>query len=111
MNTGWIKALTVFVLVGFLGACGPTVSTPGPTGPDYAAVFETKRGVVLTARPTELAIYDAGQVRHVAATAFLIREAGSGEIIEITEQGASAFSEGDRVMIVYGPETRVVNDN
>lgn len=105
-----LKFLMIGALAAALGACA-TTTTPGPAaGPDYGAVFETKRGVILTARATEQAVFENGDVRQVAATQFLIREAGSGDLIEITETGASALGEGDPVLVVYGPETRVVYD-
>lgn len=105
-----VKFLLIAALAAALAACA-TTTTPSPaSGPDYGAVFETKRGVILTARPTQQAVFENGDVRQVAATQFLIREAGSGEMIEITESGASDLSEGDPVLIVYGPETRIVYD-
>ncbi len=110
MKTALAKLVVIGAIAGLLAAC-VTTSTPSPSnGPDYSAVFETKRGVVLTARPAEQAVFENGAVHQVTATQFLIREAGSGELIDITEAGTSDLAEGDPVLIVYGPETRVVYD-
>lgn len=105
-----LKFLMIGILAAALGACATTTTPNPPSGPEYGAVFETKRGVILAARPTEQAVFENGDVRQVAATQFLIREAGTGEMIEITEPGASELNEGDPVLIVYGPETRIVYD-
>ncbi len=110
MAFGWIRLAIIATLAALLGACATTTTPPATNGPDYSAVFETRRGVILTARATQQAVFDNGAVEQVPATQYLIREYSSGDIIDITETGASTLSEGDPVLIVYGPEIRVVYD-
>lgn len=106
------KLLTVVALIAAaLAGCAGTYDGDPTSGPNYDAVFETKHGVVLTARATEQAVYQNGAVQQVAATQYLIRERGTGEMLDITTLGVSDVREGDAVVVVYGPETRVVHDN
>lgn len=106
------KGRLAVLLMGLaLAACSTTAPPLPPSGPNYDAVFETKHGVLLSARATEQSVYEQGAVRRVAATAYLIRERGTGDVIEVTTTGESPLREGDPVVVVYGPETRVVLDH